>query len=109
MVKNPPARAGDMGFIPGLGRSHMQQSKSPCTTTTEAWALTAPLSTKRSHFREKPVHHNQKKKKSTRQQIPSRAIKKEKSGGKKGGRRGQQDTGNGRCNKGRLNSGRVPK
>ena len=23
MVKNPPANAGDMGSIPGLGRSHM--------------------------------------------------------------------------------------
>ena len=23
MVKNPPANAGDMGLIPGLGRSHM--------------------------------------------------------------------------------------
>ena len=22
MVKNPPANAGDMGLIPGLGRSH---------------------------------------------------------------------------------------
>ena len=26
MVKNPPANAGDMGSIPGLGRSHMPQS-----------------------------------------------------------------------------------
>ena len=26
MVKNPPANAGDMGLIPGLGRSHMLQS-----------------------------------------------------------------------------------
>ena len=24
--KNPPASAGDMGSIPGLGRSHMPQS-----------------------------------------------------------------------------------
>ena len=23
MVKNPPANAGDVGFIPDLGRSHM--------------------------------------------------------------------------------------
>ena len=23
VVKNPPANAGDMGSIPGLGRSHM--------------------------------------------------------------------------------------
>ena len=26
VVKNPPASAGDMGSIPGLGRSHMLQS-----------------------------------------------------------------------------------
>ena len=26
VVKNPPANAGDMGLIPGLGRSHMPQS-----------------------------------------------------------------------------------
>ena len=26
VVKNLPANAGDMGLIPGLGRSHMQQS-----------------------------------------------------------------------------------
>ena len=26
VVKNPPANAGDMGSIPGLGRSHMPQS-----------------------------------------------------------------------------------
>ena len=26
MVKNPPANAGDMGSIPGSGRSHVPQS-----------------------------------------------------------------------------------
>ena len=26
VVKNPPAHAGDMGMIPGPGRSHMSQS-----------------------------------------------------------------------------------
>ena len=26
VVKNPPANAGDMGFIPSPGRSHMPQS-----------------------------------------------------------------------------------
>ena len=26
VVKNPPANAGDMGSIPGPGRSHMLQS-----------------------------------------------------------------------------------
>ena len=26
MIKNPPAKAGDTGLIPGLGRSHMPHS-----------------------------------------------------------------------------------
>ena len=26
VVKNPPANAGDMSWIPGLGRSHMPRS-----------------------------------------------------------------------------------
>ena len=36
MVGNPPANAGDVGSIPGLGRPHMfWDNLSPCTTTTE--------------------------------------------------------------------------
>ena len=36
-VKNLPAKAGDMGSIPGPGRSpHTIEQLSPCTTTTEA-------------------------------------------------------------------------
>ena len=43
VVKNPPANAGDMGLIPGPGRSHMLRSNSahvpqllsPRATTTE--------------------------------------------------------------------------
>ena len=30
MVKNPPAKAGDMGEIPGLGRSHMPRGNKAC-------------------------------------------------------------------------------
>ena len=30
VVKNLPANAGDMGLIPGLGRSHMLQSNKAC-------------------------------------------------------------------------------
>ena len=76
MVKNPPANAGDMGSIPGPGRSHMKLS--PCTTTTEpalyslrattteacAPQLLKPvrlepvLRNKRSHHNEKPAHRN---------------------------------------------------
>ena len=29
-VENPPANAGDMGSIPGPGRSHMPQSNKAC-------------------------------------------------------------------------------
>ena len=36
VVKNPPANAGDMGSIPGLGRfPHATEQLSPCTITTE--------------------------------------------------------------------------
>ena len=36
---SPPANAGDMDSIPGLGGSHVLQGNlSPCTTTTEALA-----------------------------------------------------------------------
>ena len=30
VVKNPPANAGDMGLIPGPGRSHMPRSNEAC-------------------------------------------------------------------------------
>ena len=44
MVKNVPANAGDMGLIPGLGRTHLPLSNeacelqllSPCTAIAEA-------------------------------------------------------------------------
>ena len=37
MDKNPPANAGDMGSIPGLGRFHVLHlaTAKPCATTTE--------------------------------------------------------------------------
>ena len=76
VVKNPPASAGDMGSIPGLGRSHVLQSNeahapqlfslptkaqetqllSPHITTTEAVHHRA--CNKRSHLNEKPRHRN---------------------------------------------------
>ena len=42
VVKNPPANAGHMGSIPGLGRSHMPRSNH----------------NKRSHHDEKLAHRN---------------------------------------------------
>ena len=36
VVKNPPANAGDVGLVPGLGRYHIAAEQlSPCATTTE--------------------------------------------------------------------------
>ena len=37
VVKNPPAKAGDMGIIPGH-IPHTMEQLSPCATTTEAHA-----------------------------------------------------------------------
>ena len=37
MVKNPPANAGDMGLIPGLGGSHM-----PCGAAKKKKSLDFP-------------------------------------------------------------------
>ena len=49
MAKSPPANAGDMGSVPGLGRSHMLWSnKSPC-------ALEPALCSERSHRKEQPA------------------------------------------------------
>ena len=43
VVKNPPANAGDMGSIPGPGRSHMPRSN---------WACAPQLLSRRSRARE---------------------------------------------------------
>ena len=48
VVKNPPANAGDMGSIPGLGISCVRQATKPVHHN------------KRSHLNEKPVHCNQR-------------------------------------------------
>ena len=37
--KNPPANAGDMGLIPGLGSFHLPQGNEACATTPEACTL----------------------------------------------------------------------
>ena len=70
MVKNPPANAGDMGSIPGPGRSHMpwsSQAHAPqllnlCSRAREPHLLKPAciklMLPKRSHRNEKPVHPN---------------------------------------------------
>ena len=48
VVKNPPVNAGDMGLIPGLGRSHGEGNGNPLSILTweipwtEAWWATVP-------------------------------------------------------------------
>ena len=62
VVESPPANAGDMGSIPGLGSSHTLQENcvsqllSPQVATTEAHHLEPVLRNKRSHCNEKPAH-----------------------------------------------------
>ena len=44
VVKNPPANAGNMGLISGLGRSHMPAEQlSPCAATTEPECTTTEV------------------------------------------------------------------
>ena len=65
IVKNLPANAGDMGSIPGPGRSHMPQSNkarepqllSSRATTTEVPRAPAPQ--QENHCNEKPTHRNE--------------------------------------------------
>ena len=57
VVKNLPANAGDMDSIPGLGRPHVPQGNSLCTTTTEA--LEPVLCSNGSRHNEKPMHHKE--------------------------------------------------
>ena len=42
VVKNPPAKAGDMGSIPGLGRFHMLQGNSALVTQATELVLWSP-------------------------------------------------------------------
>ena len=97
MLKNPPAKAGDTGSIPGPGRSHMPRSNeahapqplSPCVGVHEAqllspWAAMKPLHleptlhSKRSHRDEMPTPCNKEqpprvtmREKPVQQQRPS--------------------------------------
>ena len=62
VVKNPPANAGDMGSIPGLGRPCMPWSKQArVPRPLKPMILKPVLCNQRSHGNEKPVHHNWRK------------------------------------------------
>ena len=56
MVKNPPANAGDMGLIPGLGGVHMPQSNQTCGPEILSPGLKSVLPNRMSHCSEKPAH-----------------------------------------------------
>ena len=62
-VENPPASAGDMGSIPGLGRSHMPRGPHATTAAGEATATGSPPNAARGaptgcNWR-KPTHSNE--------------------------------------------------
>ena len=62
VVKNPPANAGDMGSIPGPGRSHMpvRHNYWACMPQLLKPAHLEPeLCNKRSHRTEKTAHGNE--------------------------------------------------
>ena len=61
MDKNLPASAGDMGSIPGPGRSHMPQSNSAGAPQLLKYVHLEPmLCNQKSHYSEKPMHCNEK-------------------------------------------------
>ena len=75
VVENPPANAGDMSSIPGLGGSHMLQSNQVCAPQQLVLSLCTGaepqppspctiepvLPNKRNHSNGKPVYHKQRK------------------------------------------------
>ena len=69
MVRNPPANAGDMGLIPGLGAPAVGQLSLRAATTEPV------LCNKRSHCTEKEAHGLQLEKVHT-QQLKRTAAKK---------------------------------
>ena len=73
MVRNPPANAGDMGSIPGSGRSYMLQSSqahvpqllSPCSSAQEPTAtepteasMHRACAPQENHGNEMSMYHN---------------------------------------------------
>ena len=78
MVRNPPANAGDIGWIPGLGRSHMSRVPhllKTCLPTAHG------LQQEKLPQREArvPEHAPQLRKVRTQQQRLKTAIKKQKT------------------------------
>ena len=64
MVTNLPANAGDMGLIPGPGRSHMWKGNLTYVPQILEPVCLEPVLcnrravTMRSHHNRKPIHHN---------------------------------------------------
>ena len=67
VVKNPLANAGDTGFDPGSGRSHMLLGNEACVPQPLSWhgavmkpsCLEPVLCNKISHCNQKPTHCNE--------------------------------------------------
>ena len=60
MVKNLPANAGDMGSIPGLGRSRMLWGNQACVPQLLKPAPRVHALPQERHRNEKPAHSNKK-------------------------------------------------
>ena len=59
VFENLPAKARDMGSIPGLGRSHMpRNNQAHIPQLLKPECLEPVLQNKRSHHSEKPIHPN---------------------------------------------------
>ena len=59
VVKNPPAKAGDTGLIPGGKLPHATGQRSPCSITTEARVPYSPSPATRGHCSENATDHNE--------------------------------------------------
>ena len=60
VVKNPPANAGDLGSIPGLGRPHTRWGSLACgLQLLKPLHLQPVLRNKRSHRDKKPANHKE--------------------------------------------------
>ena len=64
-MQNPPANAGDIGLIPGLGRSHMQRGNCELQRLSLTLGLVKParlkpaVCNKKSHHNEEHTHHDE--------------------------------------------------
>ena len=62
MYRNPPANAGDMGSIPGLGKSHMEwNNQAQMLQLLKPVCLKPVQCNEGSHLSKQPAHRDQRK------------------------------------------------